>query len=117
MAKQKIPKWLTKKPKNPKDWLYQQVGIEVTKVLGKCPKALARALYELVIQGTFFVAVKEGYLRLPKGYGALRLRQYAETIRRIPATGERILIPSRRKIVYILGEAVKQLAKLKAESE
>ena len=80
-------------------------GGEVSRAGSELGREVLDAVTEIIIR----TAIKEGYFRLPSGFGSLKVLQLRSTQKRLP-TGEVVeLQPKRSRLRYEEGSAVREL--------
>lgn len=94
-----------------KDFVIDKISEEITAFTGqkKGAKTLAKRLLLVVTESMFQAVANDGYLRFSGGFGALKVKTIAATVRRVPATGESVNCPARKKIVLVEGKTAKAL--------
>lgn len=94
-----------------KDFVVDKISADIMAFTGqkKGAKTLAKKILLTVTESMFQAVVEEGYLRFSGGFGALKVKNIAATVRRVPATGESVNCPARKKIVLVEGKTAKAL--------
>jgi len=72
-------------------------------------KLVANRLVQDVIQLMFETTIEDGRLRLPNGYGTLKVKKLKARVARNPQTGESVNVPAKTKIVFRQGKTLKTL--------
>lgn len=97
---------------NAKDYVLDRIAQEIAAFTGKKSgaKTLAKRVLLVTTESIFNSVVQEGYFRFSGGFGALKIKQIAATQRRVPATGQMVNCPARKKVAYVEGKTTKALA-------
>lgn len=92
-----------------KEAIYEQIA---EFVLGKTEKRIGisggQIIFNMVVDGSFALAVKEGTMRFNGGYGSLHVREYGAGKRKLPS-GQEVKFGTRTKVRYEEGVSVKAL--------
>jgi hypothetical protein len=92
--------------------VYKAIAVHVAELRdGATEKttAFGRDVLDAVIEIVVRTAIKEGYFRLPGGFGSFRSQSLKSSLKRLP-TGEVIeLSPNRMRLRYEEGAAVREL--------
>lgn len=73
----------------------------------KISKGGTKALFGICVESMFDTAIKDGSMRLPAGFGALKVRDLQATTKQNPRTGDKVEVPERKVIRYVQGKSVK----------
>lgn len=94
-----------------KDEIASEISEMISEYAGKRAGAKTTAVKAcaLVYQRMFEMVLRDGYFRFPNGQGALRVQDVKGGPRTVPRTGDRIMTPDRKKIVYQMGKNVKDV--------
>lgn len=93
--------------------VYKAIALHIREKTGgeisRAGTALGREILDVVVEILFRTAIKEGYFRLPSGFGSLKVTQLRSSTKRLP-TGEVVeLTEPRSRLRYEEGAAVREL--------
>jgi len=72
-------------------------------------KSIANQLIQDVIRFLFETTIEDGKLRLPNGYGTLKVKKSKARVARNPQTGESVNVPAKTKITFRQGKTLKTM--------
>lgn len=93
-----------------KEQVYEMIQRAVALKTGRrIDRLTAKGILDAAIEMLFTAAVQNGYVRLPRAFGSLHLRELQPTRKRTPQ-GEIVDIPQKRHILkYVEGLAVREM--------
>lgn len=75
----------------------------------KISKQGTKVIFGICVNAIFNEVKEEGSMRLPSGFGAFKIRRLKATEKKTPKSEERVAVPERNVLRYVMGKTVKNL--------